>query len=113
MPQFTKKPVEIEARQFPVYATPTEAMAIYQWIEQNTLGSFEPMAVINGKKPWPESGVSIDPRDGRMIIATLEGGHWVNLGDWIIRGVQGEFYPCKPEIFDATYDAVEQTGATA
>ena len=60
--------------------------------------------VIEGRKPWPASGVTIDPRDGRMVIATLEGGHWVNLGDWIIRGVQGEFYPCKPDIFEATYE---------
>ena len=80
------------------------AMAVYNWIERNTLGSFEPLDVIEGKVPCPASGVSIDPRDGRMIIATLEGLHWVNLGDWIIKGVQGEFYPCKPDIFEATYE---------
>lgn len=38
-------------------------------------------------------------------IDTLEGGHIVCPGDWIITGVQGEHYPCKPEIFDATYEA--------
>lgn len=37
-------------------------------------------------------------------IDTLEGGHIVCPGDWIIRGVQGEFYPCKPDIFSATYE---------
>lgn len=37
-------------------------------------------------------------------IDTLEGGHIVCPGDWIIKGVQGEFYPCKPDIFEATYD---------
>jgi len=102
---YRKKPVVIEARQF--CGTTGETHAIYQWIESNTLGSFEPTAVIEGREPWPDSGVTIDPRDGRMVIATLEGGHWVTVGDWIIRGVQGEFYPCKWDIFDATYDAVD------
>jgi hypothetical protein len=40
-------------------------------------------------------------------IDTLEGGHIVCPGDWIIRGVQGEFYPCKDEIFKLTYEPVE------
>jgi hypothetical protein len=40
-------------------------------------------------------------------IDTLEGGHNVCPGDWIIRGVAGEMYPCKPDIFLATYEAVE------
>jgi hypothetical protein len=47
----------------------------------------------------------------RMIdhgwIDTLEGGHIVCPGDWIIRGVKGELYPCKPDIFVATYEQVE------
>lgn len=37
-------------------------------------------------------------------IETLEGGHYVTPGDWIITGVQGEHYPCKPDIFAATYE---------
>jgi len=41
-------------------------------------------------------------------IDTLEGGHIVCPGDWIITGVAGERYPCKPAIFDATYEAVDQ-----
>jgi len=40
-------------------------------------------------------------------IHTLEGNHVVSENDWIIQGVQGELYPCKPDIFAATYDAVE------
>jgi hypothetical protein len=39
-------------------------------------------------------------------IHTLEGTMTANVGDWIIRGVAGEFYPCKPAIFDATYEEV-------
>ena len=103
--KYRKKPVVIEAMQF--NGTTAETHAVYQWVEQHTRGSFEPLAVIEGRKPCPESGVSIDPRDGRLIIATLEGLHWVNLDDWIIKGVAGEFYPCKPEIFAATYEETD------
>lgn len=40
-----------------------------------------------------------------LVIRTLEGSHHASPGDWIIKGVKGEFYPCKPDIFDATYEA--------
>jgi hypothetical protein len=43
--------------------------------------------------------------DGKFIIPTLEGAMRVDPGDWVIRGIAGEFYPCKPEIFAATYEA--------
>lgn len=107
--KYRKKPVVIEALQF--IGSDVECVSIYQWIEAQSLGSFEPMAVIEGRSPCPASGVSIDPRDGRMMIATLEGAHWVNIGDWVIKGVAGEFYPCKAEIFSATYEPVSDTGA--
>lgn len=42
-------------------------------------------------------------------IDTLEGGHIVSPGDYIITGVKGEHYPCKPDIFELTYEPVEQT----
>jgi hypothetical protein len=42
-----------------------------------------------------------------LIISTLEGDLRASPGDWIIRGVKGEFYPCKPDIFAATYEPVE------
>jgi hypothetical protein len=41
-------------------------------------------------------------------IDTLEGGHIVCPGDWVITGVKGERYPCKPDIFEATYEKAEQ-----
>lgn len=44
--------------------------------------------------------------DGHMEIDTLEGRMRAESGDWIIRGVKGEVYPCKPDIFAATYDSV-------
>jgi hypothetical protein len=43
-----------------------------------------------------------------LVIHTLEGDMTARPGDWIIHGVQGEFYPCKPDIFDATYEAVDE-----
>ena len=102
--KFRKRPVIIEAMQ--LVGTTAEWLSVYQWVEANTLGSFEPMAVIEGRVPYPASGVSIDPRDGRLIISTLEGLHWADPGDWIIRGVKGEFYPCKSDIFADSYEEV-------
>ncbi|WP_033189303.1 hypothetical protein [Rhodococcoides fascians] len=103
---FRKKPVEIQAAQFRRDLSQGELHAIYTWIEDNTLGSFDVNELWLDPENfrWPASGVSLDARDGRMVIATLEGGHWVDLDDWVICGVQGEFYPCKPEIFAKTYD---------
>jgi hypothetical protein len=43
---------------------------------------------------------------GQVGIETLEGTMWADDRDWIIRGVKGEVYPCKPDIFEATYDAI-------
>jgi hypothetical protein len=43
---------------------------------------------------------------GLLSIDTLEGRMWAAGGDYVIRGVQGEFYPCKPDIFEATYEGV-------
>jgi len=45
---------------------------------------------------------------GFGVIHTLEGDHTVTPGDWIITGVKGEHYPCKPDIFEMTYEKVEE-----
>ena len=45
--------------------------------------------------------------EGQLYISTLEGEMWARFGDFVICGVQGEFYPCKPDIFEATYDLCE------
>lgn len=42
-----------------------------------------------------------------LVIPTLEGNHYARTGDFIIKGVAGEFYPCKPDIFAATYEVAE------
>ena len=43
-----------------------------------------------------------------LIIPTLEGNHYCSVGDYIIKGIQGEFYPCKPDIFEQTYELVKE-----
>ena len=83
MPLFRKKPVVIEAMQLKYEAG--GVIAIIDWVaENNTIIRFD-----------PARGLSID---------TLEGVMHAEMGDWIIKGVKGEFYPCKPDIFDATYE---------
>lgn len=83
MPKYRKKPVVIEAVQYRSGEQP------YEFAKD----------VVAGLVRYPE--------DGTMLINTLEGTMTANSGDWIIRGVKGELYPCKPDIFAATYDAVE------
>ena len=62
-----------------------------------------PEQVLNPMSDIDEFGDSRDPYLG-VIIDTLEGKMQANIGDMIIKGVKGEFYPCKPDIFKATYD---------
>lgn len=52
-------------------------------------------------------GKYLDQTVKGLIISTLEGDHIASAGDYIIRGVNGEFYPCKPDIFRKTYETVE------
>ncbi len=77
MPTFRKRPVQIEAREW----TGANAVDLLDWI-----------------------GESATQEGPSLIIHTLEGDHEATLGDWIIKGVKGEFYPCKPDIFAMTYD---------
>lgn len=51
-----------------------------------------------------QTGREVTQEGSTLTIPTLEGDHEASLGDFIIRGVQGEIYPCKPDIFNATYD---------
>ena len=99
MPKYRKKPVEIEARQ--LIGSNADFHAVYLWVEENTQGSFD---VNDPDAPTPASGVSIDAATGFMVIATLEGVMQAKPGDYVIQGIQGEFYPCKPDIFEATYE---------
>jgi len=99
---FMKIPVTIEAMLFD--GSEVDCADVYQWVESNTQGSFD---INDPSGEVPASGVSIDAATGFMVIATLEGVMQVKKGDWVIRGVKGEFYPCKPDIFEKTYEPTE------
>lgn len=87
--KFRKKPVVIDAVQF------TEEMILdEQPLPKGVV--MKSKSVGPGRKVWSH----------RHVIETLEGEMQVNVGDWIITGVNGERYPCKPDIFEKTYDAV-------
>jgi hypothetical protein len=68
-------------------------------------------ATFDAPHPNPEHlvGVVYDPKRRCAFITTLEGTMRADLGDWIIRGVKNELYPCKPDVFEATYEAVTET----
>lgn len=56
-----------------------------------------------------EGSVWIDPDDSdrhKLVCGTLEGVLRIDWNDWIVKGIKGEFYPCKPEIFEQTYEKV-------
>lgn len=89
---YRKKPVVIEAFKF------TEGLDLKEaphWMVE---------AVKSG------TAFFVEREDGSigLIISTLEGVHEASPGDWIIRGIKGELYPCKPDIFEATYERVER-----
>lgn len=100
---FRKKPVEIQAMQL-IGDNATLASA-YAWVESH-VGSTKPLCDYADDEPIPSKGVSIDPATGNLEIFTLEGVMQASYGDYIIQSVQGEFYPCKPDIFEAIYDVV-------
>jgi len=57
--------------------------------------------------PGDHEAVILD-KDGNYIVQTLEGPLHVSPGDWIIKGIVGEYYPCKPLVFEQTYESIEE-----
>lgn len=98
MPKFRKLPVEIEARQWD--GTAESAGSIINWIlsagatARYICSDSDRCVSTNGDTPHV------------IQIVTLEGTMEANLKDYIIKGVKEEFYPCKPDIFEATYEEV-------
>lgn len=87
--KFRKKPVVIEAT---------------QWFKD---GDHPAVYRCQGVRSQPNSpGILYQSKN--YYIDTLEGSMTVTPGDWIITGIQGEHYPCKPDIFEATYEQVEE-----
>ncbi len=95
--RYRKKPVEIEAVQWD--GSPERAEFLVAWAESFAIASTH----------FPNLRIA-DPRDGdrstknQIAIHTLEGTMFASPGDWIIRGVNNELYPCKPDIFEKTYE---------
>ena len=81
---YRKKPVVIEARQL----TPANGPELWEWADSKPY--YGPDGQVEG-----------------LTIYTLEGNLKAEFGDWIIKGVKGEFYPCKPDIFEATYEPAD------
>ena len=94
--KYTKKPVTIDAIQ--VKANNFDRICEFM--------GCTPEQVLNPMSDIDEHGDSRDPYLG-VIIDTLEGKMTANIGDMIIKGVKGEFYPCKPDIFAKTYDKAD------
>ena len=104
--RYRKKPVEIDAMQWD--GTAAGATPIIDWVLANgaTARFDEPHEEIRHElDDGTVQGCPASP--GGVFIDTLEGTMRADAGDWIIRGVQGEFYPCKPDIFAETYDEPE------
>lgn len=85
--KYRKKPVEIEALEF--IDDPTRLEELSHFIDDQDLR-------VSYK----------DPENPKLILQTLEGEIQASVGDYIIKGVNGEFYPCKPDIFEKTYEEV-------
>ena len=85
--KFIKKPIVIEA---------------IQWTGKN----LDEVVMFTGPDKLVQIRNIHNHPTGVLVIETLEGDHRASVGDWIIQGIKGEFYPCKPDIFDATYEVV-------
>jgi len=102
--KFRKKPVVIEAWQFTFDAAQRPEPS---WV-RNALN--KPWHELGSLAFWPEGDPHVEGEWNKrphIAIKTLEGTINATPGDWIIRGVKGELYPCKPDIFDATYEPAE------
>jgi hypothetical protein len=94
MPKFRKKPVVIEAVQYTGRSGKVDDLyAFSKWMVDR------------------QGNTNCHYRGETLIIPTLEGAMEASPGDWIICGVKGELYPCKPDIFEATYDPVHEVSA--
>jgi len=100
--KYRKKPVEIEALQW----TGKNHREMYDFLTQNAFDK-EYMKVSGENFYIDHSKV-----EGGLIIKTLEREHIATIGDYIIRGVKGEYYPCKEDIFNQTYEKVEGVSIT-
>lgn len=99
MARYRKKPVVIDAMQY----DGTNAHAVCEWALKCKIEN--PFALIGGF--WIKQVITNENITYKLAIDTLEGTMHANPEDWIIRGINDELYPCKPDIFEATYELVE------
>ncbi len=110
MPKFRKKPVEIEATQWFKNGDHPDDDCHYiddkspaRFLSEGKVVRYYRPPDVHGERACQHCGL---PMDEHGWIDTLEAGHNVCPGDWIITGIKGERYPCKDDIFCATYDLV-------
>lgn len=89
--KFKSKPVTIEAVQY--------TAQLWQDVVHHNLGEIEAFCPV----------AKFDAFSGSLYIETLEGTMRALPGDWIIKGLKGEFYPCKPDVFEAKYEPLSET----
>ncbi|KKN62225.1 hypothetical protein LCGC14_0513620 [marine sediment metagenome] len=92
MAKFRKKPVVIEAEVY--HAGLEDGWEYEDEIQGGLTSAMYAASKVDGVRLYP-------------YISTLEGRHYIGAGDYIITGIKGERYPCKPDIFEQTYEAVE------
>lgn len=97
MARFRKKPVVVEAMRLPA-ADEDASPELIDWLDEKAAAA-KPRDMRLGLEPG---------YGGALLIHTLEGTMEGQPGDWIICGVQGELYPCKPDIFEATYEPASE-----
>lgn len=114
--KFRKKPVIVEATQWFKNGDHPEDNCEMVYPDPNSTTQFEPFlsegVVVRYYRHPDKPGTIVCNHCGNIMhfhgwIDTLEGGHIVCPGDWIITGVNGEKYPCKPDIFEKTYESME------
>lgn len=87
--EYRKKPVVIEAVQFLGFESTANFTERPEWLT---------------KAIYKDETVKLFGEPNKLTIETLEGSIYADIGDYIIKGIQGEIYHCKPDIFEATYD---------
>ena len=112
--KYRKKPVTIEAMKYGPSAK--DGHAVTCWLSENAYpgligNALEPETLrypdqVDGDNSRPDKGWYIDPATGDLMIRTLEGDTRTRVGDFVIHGIAGEFYPCKDAIFCETYEEV-------
>lgn len=101
--RFRKKPVVIEAVQYDLLFSTTAPTDFRNAVRECYFTRDDRLRWRPGDPPE----INIFDCYRSPAIETLEGWRGVAMGDWIIKGVKGEFYPCKPDIFEASYDEVK------